>query len=466
MAKLIVDDAGARKAFRLPKGRLTVGSDEGNTLRLVSEGVAARHLEIATTDTSSVVRVPADGAPVQLGGRTLAPGGQGEWAPGTELKVGGAVLRLEAEGVAAAPAPARGAPAAPARAGATAGRAGASARSGGGRTSAARTGGGRAAGGSRRRGGAGDTDEQGRPKWLMPAVGIVLVVIVGAVYALFIHDTDRARYFVTDVAAVETHLESQNYELARRAYDPLAASTKLDAAQRAKVDELGRKLAAGESLRTGGGVLVTQGHAWKGRYLDAFVTTHFAEEPYATGAVRVFADRVADFREFFPGHPADAELAAILTKVKASEVRAQPLTLADVEFYEHYHTDRVKSPKRFPLALAVMDQFLAKNPSGAEHDAVVAKRDARLAEQRTVTLALIEKAQKAWSETNEGGAVAALAEAVAYVAGGDLATQAAATFAALPNARAYLVDYRTKDPELFRGLMTQPALQSLVGSDS
>ncbi|MBI1379533.1 MAG: hypothetical protein GC161_00420 [Planctomycetaceae bacterium] len=300
----------------------------------------------------------------------------------------------------------------------------------------------------------------------MPAVGIVLLVIVGAVYVLFIQDSDRARYFVTDVAAIETHLESQNYELARRAYEPLAASKQLDAAQRARVDELGRKLEAGESLRTGGGVLVTQGHAWKGRYLDAFVTANFAEEPYASGAVRVFADRVADFREFFPGHPADAELAAILTKVKASEVRAEPLTLADVEFYEHYHTDRVKSPKRFPLALAVMDQFLAKNPSGAEHDAVVAKRDARLAEQRAVTLALIEKAQKAWSENNEGGAVAALAEAVAYVAGGELATQAAATFAALPNARAYLLDYRTKDPELFRGLMTQPALQSLVGSDS
>ena len=46
MARLILDDGGKRRAFKLNPGRMTIGSGEGATLRLDSGDVAEVHAEL------------------------------------------------------------------------------------------------------------------------------------------------------------------------------------------------------------------------------------------------------------------------------------------------------------------------------------------------------------------------------------------------------------------------------------
>ncbi len=465
MARLIVDDAGARKAFRLPKGRLTVGSGEGVTLRLSAPGVVDRHLEILVTDASTSVRV-APGAPkVALGNRTVAAGASAEWTVGETLTVGGATVLLE--GSAAAPASAAAAPAVapavartPTRAGtATGTAAGTAARASRGSASGAR---GRSGGGARRRAAKGEVDADGRPKWLVPAIGVVFVVGVLGFYFMFIATRDRGQYYATDVIAIRTHLENQRYGNARVLFDPLAASTRLDESQRAAIADLQRQIEEGEALQSGGGVMVTRGHAWSNRHLEKMIAESFAAPPYDPAAVRILDERIRDFKKIFPGHAATAELDAVLARVGAAAIVGQPLTHADVEEYERYFVTRVKSPKRFPRALAAFDTFLAASPSAEDREVATAKAAALREAQRAETLRLIAAAKAAWAEENERDAVGHLMTAIVYVADPVLAAQAAQTMAALPNAKGYVEKYRTTDNEIFQGLTAQPALAALV----
>lgn len=65
MARLIVRDGDRRKAYRIQKGRLTIGSGEEARLRLESEGVAETHAVLEVRDGRARL-VPHPGAPCPL----------------------------------------------------------------------------------------------------------------------------------------------------------------------------------------------------------------------------------------------------------------------------------------------------------------------------------------------------------------------------------------------------------------
>lgn len=101
MARLILEDGGQRRAFRVNPGKLTIGSGEGAILRLSSSDVAEVHAELVVAADGSIVLHPRPGVlpPTVLGRPVKVP----TRIPGNgEFRIGAAVFRLEPEGAAAA----------------------------------------------------------------------------------------------------------------------------------------------------------------------------------------------------------------------------------------------------------------------------------------------------------------------------------------------------------------------------
>lgn len=70
MAKLIVEEAGAQRAFRLGDGVVTIGSGEGARLKLSSADVAEVHAEIELTGGTIRLRPKPGVTPPQRRGRS------------------------------------------------------------------------------------------------------------------------------------------------------------------------------------------------------------------------------------------------------------------------------------------------------------------------------------------------------------------------------------------------------------
>jgi hypothetical protein len=114
MTRLIVDEGGKRRAFKIQDGRLTVGSGPDAALRLTSGDVADLHLDLEVSGGRVTLRArPGVTAPAVDGRPATGPL---ELAHGASVRVGGATLRVEYEGEAATPQPAARPAAAPARA--------------------------------------------------------------------------------------------------------------------------------------------------------------------------------------------------------------------------------------------------------------------------------------------------------------------------------------------------------------
>ena len=93
MTRLIVDDGGARRAFKLNDGRLTVGCGEGATLRLTAEGVAEAHADLVIAE-GRVRLAPRPGVlPPLVAG--VPARGEIELKHDAAVKIGGATLTVE-----------------------------------------------------------------------------------------------------------------------------------------------------------------------------------------------------------------------------------------------------------------------------------------------------------------------------------------------------------------------------------
>ncbi|MDP6387440.1 MAG: FHA domain-containing protein, partial [Planctomycetota bacterium] len=70
MAKLIVEEGGKRRRFRLNPGKLTIGSGEEATLHLTSQGVARIHAVLVFKDGVVTIEPEAGVAPLKVGGKS------------------------------------------------------------------------------------------------------------------------------------------------------------------------------------------------------------------------------------------------------------------------------------------------------------------------------------------------------------------------------------------------------------
>jgi len=112
MARLIVEESGTRRAFKVGDGVLTIGTGADARLRVSAPDVAEIHAEIQVQGGKAVVRARPGVVPPTVGGEGVL--GEAPVAYGEEIKVGSVRLWLEDESLpagAGAPASTTSAPA-------------------------------------------------------------------------------------------------------------------------------------------------------------------------------------------------------------------------------------------------------------------------------------------------------------------------------------------------------------------
>lgn len=305
MPKLIVADGGQKKAFKLSKGRLTLGSGEGDKLKL--SGSEPGH---------AVLVIDADGGTLDANAEVTIDGagqtGSGlRLEFGSKLKIGGAVLMLTAdEGAAAPAAPKSAAPKAGAKqrpaagAGRSSARGGSSrsgGRAGGSKASGAKAGAGAGRGRSSarsggRRGGKSE-EKQGLPGWAVPTIVVLLLIGVGGAWMAFGGGGNVGNY----LAAAEVGLNEGDYAKVRNSLDSIDED-RLGGTQRAKYNDLMERFEEMERVRE----LTPRrnaGFKWIGEKLESFADRYIdKKDSVPPGPARVFLERVEEFKTLWPEH--------------------------------------------------------------------------------------------------------------------------------------------------------------------
>src|SRR5687767_4166046 len=101
MVRLIVDDAGNRRAFNVGEGRLSIGSGTEAKLKLAASGVASVHVEVEVHGGKATLHPKPGVTPPQVLGRSVS--GPVVLQHGVPVKVGGATVTVEYEGQATRP---------------------------------------------------------------------------------------------------------------------------------------------------------------------------------------------------------------------------------------------------------------------------------------------------------------------------------------------------------------------------
>jgi hypothetical protein len=354
MPRLIVDDSGAKRAFRLGTGRLTIGSDPGAKLRLSASGVSAQH---------AVLRVDASGvfleaqSEVEFAGQRRT--GTLELPLGATVAIGAAKLTVAADQEEAPPVPARAVPAKPAAARATAeprpapsvpaarpaaakpaGPAASAAKP----ASAGRGGRGRAAAepeedsprsGARRRGRSVGAQQGGWPGWVVPA-GVLLVG--GIIAGIFLMKGKNPAYAGAKLQSAEDLIAEANMDTAREILAEFDRNT-LEPELQKKFDELKRILDS--ALTEGTATKRNRGIRSAQEDLLNYADRHIKPDAPQKERVRLFLERLAEFRQQYPEQRTaiwleNGEAKSILDQLNALEVKFAGVA----SMTEHRRSDR------------------------------------------------------------------------------------------------------------------------------
>lgn len=431
MPRLIVDDSGAKRAFRLGTGRLTIGSDPGAKLRLTASGVSPRH---------AVLRVEASGVFLEAESEVEFAGarrtGTLELPLGSTVALGAARLTVAADQEEAPPIPARAVPAkpAPARAAdpkpapsAAPARPQRSAAPAAGKPSAgARGNRGRAAaepeaeaprGGARRRGRSAPKQD-GLPGWVVPVGGVVLAGIVAGIYFMQGGQPPQA---LGQLNTAEQLVVEGNMDSARAILDKFNRAT-LDPALHQKYDDIKKILdsALSESAAT----KRNRGIRFAQDDLLNYVDRHIKADAPQKERVRLFLERLADFRQQYPEQRTaiwldNGEAKSILDQLNAFEAKfagvastAEPLGMADVDWARTYFASGGKEGKGVREYQPVFERLAkAESTGGLSAEQAASLRNELIGERSLYIEQRLQDADKDYNRYRESNDIEALRSA-------------------------------------------------------
>lgn len=351
MPRLIVDDSGAKRAFRLSNGRLSIGSATTDKLRLASSGVEAQHAQLIVDERG--VHLEAKSA-VEFAGQRRT--GTLELPLGSTVVIGAAKLTVAADAestpspapaVPARPVPARPVAASEAKAGSgkaparvEAAKPAARAPSSGGKGAAGRAKEEAPVVSTRRR--SAPAKKGGLPGWAIP---VGLLVLVGGGTALFMFNKGGPSNPDQLMTVVQQLLDEVNIDKAKEILADFDRAS-LNPAQQKTYDGLLARangaLTEEASTKRNLGIRFAQDHLLN--YCDRHVDKTAPQKE----RVRLFLERLAEFRQLYPEQKGpiwqDNETAKnVLAQVSTLEQTyggvarlSDPLTSADVEWARTY----------------------------------------------------------------------------------------------------------------------------------
>lgn len=441
MTRLIVEEGGVQRAFRLGDGVLTVGSGPDAKLRLKSTDVAEIHLELRIQD--GVVRArPRPGVlPPRVDGTSLEEGGV--LAPGQVVEVGSARLWIDGGGEAAPrPAAARAAtPAAtPAAAPARKSRApAAGARPAGQRSLVQRT---------------KPRIQRGIPTWLVIVLflGAAGVAIGSYAYVTKVQGKMTAAPVSARIAASREHLAAGNLDEAEHRLDLISAERTITPAERDEIaairDEIAERRAQAD---------VDVDNLVGSKYFDVMLqkyeSKYLAGEPQPS-RVRLFLKRCKEFRERWPDHPKMGWVERQELRFKGFIDLSAPPTWEDVDWEIHYLTGG--APRNYKAAFEMLNEFMRRS-SPEERAKAQELWDELVAERVEYHKDKLYQAEYEYNDKKDAAkAVWWLLHAVIWIGDEDMADEAAAFLVKIPDLDVHLRGYEKEYPERYAAVLQHP----------
>ncbi len=443
MARLILEEGGAKRRFKLSTGKLTFGSSDKATLTLASDDVAAMHGQIEMGEDGAVLRIAKGVVAPKVGGRTLE--GRHVMREGQVVAIGGAKLSVEydeGEGPAAASSAAQ--PVARQSAGARSGR------SGGGRTV------------QRQRP---QAKRGGVPGWLVAL--LVLGGIVGVGYAILGNTAEnmKGEVFNYDVQfAVIDRTKDEDPASARTEFRALLNHPEITAPQKAQVEKeillLDDRLAnLDDTARNSDASGYLKMRLFD--YSEKFPVTE--DRSYA----RVFMSRASRFVEEYPTHPDLPRLERIMRRVEPVAVLDEPAIFRDLELEVMGLTGQ--KPRDYPAGFAAIEKFVAGSNSVDDYEkaeklkAETLQSESDFYEEQLDLAAIVYDKAKYPDKFNPGQAVADMVRIITSCDNDAFKEDAARRITGITEVGpSFLRGYKRQQPDKWIKMMEVPVLEEFA----
>ena len=471
MTRLIVEDGGKRRAFKVGDGTLTIGSGGGASLRLSDPAAAEVHAELLLREGRATLRLKPGVLPPRVAGRPA----QGETAVGhgQTIQIGASRITVELPGGA------RGAAAAsvtPMRrrspAGSTAPARGATAPA--------------PARGSRRARQEEPEEEsqyQGSRAWrerkkkdnatryLLIFLGAPLLIVgVGYLISLAIPSDAEEHHPELYLGRAQEHLERGEWDLAQSDLDEIDLE-RCSIALRRTVGEVQERVDEEKEKRQLAFELQNRGTRYLDRKIKEFEKERLQgvlEHP----KLRVYVKRLRYFKATWPEHPEMAWVEGQLERFGDRVDLSVPPTFADIEF--EIKMLRGSNPRDWPECFRILERF-QESAVGAELDAAVsleaqtrADRDEWVSESIKYARWHFELGTKGgkFDSSQLGKSVSWLVRVIQYADDPGYEDDAARRLLAYETSnppipiKDWFNGYRLKEPEIYDRLMQNPLIKS------
>jgi len=429
MVKLIVEEGGKRRAFRMGKGVLTVGSGAEARLKLASTEVAEIHFELELGESGVILRSRPGVVPPRVAGQPLKA--DGPLALGKRVEIGGARLWLEPEEgeTPTARAPAPRAPAAAPRP---------------------------AAGGPRARRAHDPEAKGGRPAWVVP---VVVVALCALAFFLWIRTVGKAS---TGEGMAHNKLRAAEQAVDRSLYDEALRELAGIPAGSLTPDQATRRDALEQRIRTGKAESdLALANAAGTKYLDTLLKKY--EGLYLQGKpepakVRLFLQRCRTFRERWPKHPEMDWVERQERRFGGYVDMNAPLTWEDVSWQVRDLTDGM--PRNYAAALALIDELLTR-VTGEEATKAKNLRDELVKGRPEYATDRLYQARHEFEKKQDAPkAVWWLVHNIAWLGDEALANESARFLVKMPDLEGHLLGYKLNYPERYALVMRNPIVAS------
>ncbi|HJM58633.1 MAG: hypothetical protein CMJ98_01005 [Planctomycetes bacterium] len=448
MAKLIVEEGGKRRRFRLNPGKLTIGSGEEATLHLTSQGVARIHAVLVFKDGAVTIEPEAGVAPLKVGGKSHSAGFK--LAPGQSVAIGGARISIEAEEGEVKAGPAR--PASRSSQGLRAPQASGS------RASRSRASDDAA------------TPTRSRHRKAKPSVPTGLVVGLGLVGAFIVvqlmsgwADSASVRAFepMGSKGKIEEKLKGEDYKGILAELDWVDKNrAELSVEWRSYFDGK-RKEAEGMRAEAQLYARNTTGTKWFATQLEKFQSSYLKGN--TRPEARVFLKRIAQFRSDYPRHPKLGWCDRMAVRYADIAKLNEPPTMEDLAF--EVKTLTWARPRDYKKSFELLEAFLL-TASGSDQSVAKALIQEKISERKEFFDDRILQAAYYWDNKEPNKAVGQLAQLVATIGDSSMEDQAADLLLKIPGLDGYLRSYQRDRVSTFEALMDHGSLRAYAESNN